>query len=1180
MPKKRLSNNSFTFCDTVQGLSVVAASLRGSSTLFLDCEGHDLGLVGGGLSLISLGTPTPTQPRTFLIDAIALSTADLRPIFDLLESPHVKKVVFDGRMDQTALYYEHGGVRLQNVVDLQLADIKSRVLRGESEGSLEQLMRLSPYLLQSEVQANPRLYHRVQKLPGLEQTVREHGVAVGAEELNIKGRFKHTTWLRRPLSQTALIYAANDITLIAHLWEEFVDQGYIDGKLADQSLRYIRLWTSSTGPQINADHRYRLHALLPLEILDDDAVSVAGEHKKLCPRCERLLPQRCFSTTAWNREANRKCFVCRAIGIRIIKQGLGAPHPGGLFSVILDPMRCPKSPYDKAMAILNDEPFKSMFELRKLQGREADTPAITANIATMVQETEGGPAAVQAWLKLVFDQRCRPRHDDTVFFVDFFWCLAMGLTEDATALINHRARRLKRTRKISQASSPALPSADEVPTASGSGLSNDGERPMKFQCVEPTSAFSPVNGSGKIVLRLRVPAPPQPSILPQICPQSRPPPAEKPLFSYEPLDRNWPKVDCGTTKDQDLLRRDSSRPQKVPPRTTLKKYSSSSDDEPQEFPTTFPKLQPVPLPPTDPTSTVAPSPSASGKCEDHEMVLSDAASESSQYVYTWPDSHMGFPPVWSASRQELCETLPWFRSFHGGVYQNSGVAKGYLLGGFGSEGDCFRHGGKLIVSHGGGGGNESGGIHARVNDQRGGDRSVRALINNCIAGTPVVLVVDENYTKFPLKLSTKGISFAVLGFYIIVAAWAESRRVNETDCVRYKFAFQWCDGQGPPWWIQDSQESPDPPEYTPQSVYQCSNCGNSSPRVFKHGWTCLRPDCPQFWTGPNWQLSAALEYNPEFLELREPLALRLAPEFDTRLVPPPPVFDSTEEFTTGFKYTRGWYCQKCGRMSSRESLKCEDSLPRAFMGTDFKITDNSGIVPLAAQTYYDTAGGWGIRQSFVLPEKRGTIHHMRGSDSLNGEAGWILEEYQKQATSGALLFRRHPLKKHLGRGQLLSSYFSQNIVSQAGEAYQYVGGSAQTVPLQDACPAVQAAHRLIETRVASALGAAPPHPFNELLSVAYLEKQSMAYHSDNERGLGPVVAGLSLGSPAVMNFRVATKRLEEGARNRTELSIFLQHGDVLVMDGAVIHDGGRLFKAHCPPSELPDCGDRASYWAG
>ncbi|KAJ7713802.1 ribonuclease H-like domain-containing protein, partial [Mycena metata] len=306
MPQKRVNNTTFTFCDTPQSLSAVAANIRGSSTVFLDCEGHDLGLAGGGLSLISLGAPTPNQPQTYLIDAVALGTSELRPIFDILESPNVQKVVFDGRMNQTALFYDHGGVRLQNVVDLQLADIKSRVLRGENEGSLEQLMRLSPYLLQSEVEKNPQLYYKVQKASGAGADFYSH---------HSTGRFKHTSWLRRPLPQTALVYAANDITLIAHLWEEFVDQGYIDGKLGVQSLRYVRLWT--TGPQINVNHRYKLHALLPLEILED---TTAVERTKLCPLCERLLPQRCFSITSWNRDVNRTCLVCRAIGIRIIKQ--------------------------------------------------------------------------------------------------------------------------------------------------------------------------------------------------------------------------------------------------------------------------------------------------------------------------------------------------------------------------------------------------------------------------------------------------------------------------------------------------------------------------------------------------------------------------------------------------------------------------------------------------------------------------------------------------------------------------------------------------------------------------------------------------------------------------------------------------------------------------------------------
>ncbi|KAJ7828137.1 hypothetical protein B0H14DRAFT_3144326, partial [Mycena olivaceomarginata] len=38
------------------------------------------------------------------------------------------------------------------------------------------------------------------------------------------------------------------------------------------------------------------------------------------------------------------------------------------------------------------------------------------------------------------------------------------------------------------------------------------------------------------------------------------------------------------------------------------------------------------------------------------------------FAYGWPIV-TGFPPLWSQSRQEMCETLPWFQSFHGGVYQ-------------------------------------------------------------------------------------------------------------------------------------------------------------------------------------------------------------------------------------------------------------------------------------------------------------------------------------------------------------------------------------------------------------------------------------------------------------------------------------------------------------------------------
>jgi alkylated DNA repair dioxygenase AlkB len=60
-------------------------------------------------------------------------------------------------------------------------------------------------------------------------------------------------------------------------------------------------------------------------------------------------------------------------------------------------------------------------------------------------------------------------------------------------------------------------------------------------------------------------------------------------------------------------------------------------------------------------------------------------------------------------------------------------------------------------------------------------------------------------------------------------------------------------------------------------------------------------------------------------------------------------------------------------------------------------------------------------------------------------------------------------------------------------------------------------------------------PFNELLTAAYMEKQSMGFHTDGERGLGPMVASLSMGSPAIMKFR----KLED--KKTVVLTLVLRH---------------------------------------
>jgi len=81
-----------------------------------------------------------------------------------------------------------------------------------------------------------------------------------------------------------------------------------------------------------------------------------------------------------------------------------------------------------------------------------------------------------------------------------------------------------------------------------------------------------------------------------------------------------------------------------------------------------------------------------------------------------------------------------------------------------------------------------------------------------------------------------------------------------------------------------------------------------------------------------------------------------------------------------------------------------------------------------------------------------------------------------------------------------------------------------------------------------------PVQFNEVLSAAYMERQRMAFHSDSEPGLGPLVAGLSLGSPALMHFRLLAKHEPAGEQRQIAMTFVLRHGDILVMDVAQVQE--------------------------
>ncbi|KAG8213942.1 hypothetical protein J3R82DRAFT_10688 [Butyriboletus roseoflavus] len=581
--------------------------------------------------------------------------------------------------------------------------------------------------------------------------------------------------------------------------------------------------------------------------------------------------------------------------------------------------------------------------------------------------------------------------------------------------------------------------------------------------------------------------------------------------------------------------------------------------------------------------------------EENDIQVTSATSAPSVVI---PKPPVPAPPrIWAQSRQEVCESFEYFRCYHSGVYSKDGIVKGYLLGAYASSRDVFHHDGKVIISHGGG---KSESIldsrrgpkrYQTDQDQEASDKSVRALLKTCKDRRPIALLADDRYALFPYDLASANYTYVVLGFYWISHAWAECQPTRDESgrIVRWKFAFQWCEGQDDPWWapqreMKDATSDPPMPIsnsticLTEGSPYpantgrdpsiQCENCQEQSPFIYKQGWMCLNPHCNMFWS-INGEDPKQLDHREEFLSLLPQKFERLPNLTPTRVV------KTSGGVTTTYAFSKGWHCTDCGRLSCRfkwEYWECPNCQlkhvvngrtrsPKEFwhqrpskVFLHSQVGKDSGII--AARLEPINLGphkGFTNRLTFILPRDRGKIHLILGTPLSNGDADNIFQLYQQQASTGELKLRRYPLR-NVARGLLLTNYFSQNckhsplyrrnlignvILISAGEPYQYVGGSGQTVPFCEAPDCVQRALALIKER--STLALHTNIPFNEVLSAAYMERQKMSFHSDNEKGLGPTVASLSLGSAALMHFRPHVTMENPKSKSTYALTLVLRH---------------------------------------
>ncbi|KAG6899660.1 hypothetical protein C0993_008236 [Termitomyces sp. T159_Od127] len=316
--------SEFALCDDRVSLRKAMSALSGSTILAFDCEGKKLGTVGGKLSFITLRSinPRASSPEAYLVDAVKLGQESLRPIFDLLENELILKVVFDGRMDSSCLLHDYG-VRLQNVVDLQLADVKSRV----HESLQRRIARFPRWISPWDVYQNPGRYEKIYKLSGLEQCAEEHSLI---QKVFSKRQFDHSLWLERPAKEANLKYAARDVKLISMIFDKFVSAGYIYPNIKEDSLRYVMIWSDA---QPRAGDCARSNPFLPLNIIDYNPE--ARETDK-CSGCSRILPESCFSKHGWKDPRVRRCNVCHVvIGNIPMSKGIGAGSYSNTYALSL-----------------------------------------------------------------------------------------------------------------------------------------------------------------------------------------------------------------------------------------------------------------------------------------------------------------------------------------------------------------------------------------------------------------------------------------------------------------------------------------------------------------------------------------------------------------------------------------------------------------------------------------------------------------------------------------------------------------------------------------------------------------------------------------------------------------------------------------------------------------------------
>ncbi|KAK6199672.1 hypothetical protein LQW54_009990 [Pestalotiopsis sp. IQ-011] len=585
-----------------------------------------------------------------------------------------------------------------------------------------------------------------------------------------------------------------------------------------------------------------------------------------------------------------------------------------------------------------------------------------------------------------------------------------------------------------------------------------------------------------------------------------------------------------------------------------------------------------------------------------QSVTESSAPESSASEYSTPesstsdpstsDSSSTRPPVWAKTRAALCDALSYFRIHEGGNYNLGGVTYGLLFDSAdGLERDYLD--GTVIISSVGGRMGVTGktGVKTIAVDQDESERRYRCLKKSQELGQTVVAIAgDKN------KMLTVPHSFCVLGEYQITDLWLEKFPNANGVCVaRWMVRLEKVDSHERSWFSAPSDTSHlfDADRHV-CPVRKCGSCDEAHKQIYAKGWACLNNKCENAFRlqvgsdeDAEWKTLALheAEYNPAFLNQRSTIqadAIRR-----TNLLPSLPTMDNNISFGTEASFKKGIVCPRCRCASRRifwhgwecENEECDFSYrleTRPYPLTEIeaesvkvkKSRHSAMKYDESFVTYHATDIDGYKTEIFTLPDENGevcgTAVVLRASEEICAKRNGPNDMFEAmQDPDGDLKLYRSAARL---RGMETTSQCGSGAPYKFGVAVDTTAFSDAPEPILRGVAqlswaqekSIQKTRELFEKETigySKDSMSLKSENFNELLALGYFESSTISYHDDGEKQLGPTVATLSLGSPAVMRFRPKKKNAIGTPGNNAKgekpavVTIPLYHGDICIMHG-------------------------------